>query len=214
MADDQPMWDKRSEVQFTPRSAIKKTDGKMVEINKGLIKMIDTISFDGEPSGNPYQHLEAFEDICYLVNTKEDEVRLRVFPFTLTNKAKDWFKKLPPGSIITWDDLKSAFLSMYFPISMANKIRVEIRNFKQGKDSLVKAWGRYKDLLLIFPNHGIDDREMINVFYAGLTNDSRLRKVETAELWISKKSQIIFAPNGSWLPVIPTWLFHIGSQMD
>ncbi|KAJ9544063.1 hypothetical protein OSB04_023770 [Centaurea solstitialis] len=79
MADDQPMWDKRSEVQFTPRSAIKKTD--------------------------------AFEDICDLVNTKEDEVKLRVFPFTLTNKAKDWFKKLLPGSIVTWDDLKSAFLS-------------------------------------------------------------------------------------------------------
>ncbi|KAJ9535255.1 hypothetical protein OSB04_un001653 [Centaurea solstitialis] len=175
MADDQPMWDKRSEVQFTPRSAIKKTDGKMVEINKGLIKMINTISFDGEPSRNPYQHLEAFEDICDLVNTKEDEVRLRVFPFTLTNKAKDWFKKLLPGSITTWDDLKSAFLSRYFPISKANKIRAEIRNFKQGKDSLVKAWGRYKDLFLIFPNHGIDDREMIDVFYAGLTNDSRIR---------------------------------------
>ncbi|KAJ9538954.1 hypothetical protein OSB04_031687 [Centaurea solstitialis] len=175
MADDQPMWDKRSEVRFTPRSAIKKTDGKMVEINKGLIKMINTISFDGEPSGNPYQHLEAFEDICDLANTKEDEVKLRVFPFTLTNKAKDWFKKLLPGSITTWDDLKSAFLSRYFPISKANKIRAEIRNFKQGKDSLVKAWGRYKDLFLIFPNHGIDDREMIDVFYAGLTNDSRLR---------------------------------------
>ncbi|KAJ9552184.1 hypothetical protein OSB04_016229 [Centaurea solstitialis] len=175
MADDRPMWDKRSEVQFTPRSAIKKTDGKMVEINKGLIKMINTISFDGEPSRNPYQHLEAFEDICDLVNTKEDEVRLRVFPFTLTNKAKDWFKKLPPGSIITWDDLKSAFLSRYFPISRANKIRAEIRNFKQGKDSLMKAWGRYKDLFLIFPNHGINDREMIDVFYAGLTNDSQLR---------------------------------------
>ncbi|KAJ9567020.1 hypothetical protein OSB04_002986 [Centaurea solstitialis] len=175
MADDQPMWEKRSEVQFTPRSAIKKMDGKMVEINKGLIKMINTISFDGEPSGNPYQHLKAFEDICDLVNTKEDEVKLRVFPFTLTNKAKDWFKKLLPGSITTWDGLKSAFLSRYFPISKANKIRGEIRNFKQGKDSLVKVWGRYNDLFLIFPNHGIDDTEMINVFYAGLTNDSRLR---------------------------------------
>ncbi|KAJ9558232.1 hypothetical protein OSB04_012846 [Centaurea solstitialis] len=175
MGDDRPMWDKRSEVRFTPRSAIKKTDGKMVEINKGLIKMINTISFDGEPSGNPYQHLEAFEDICELVNTKEDEVKLRVFPFTLTNKAKDWFKQLLPGSITTWDDLKSAFLSRYFPISKAHKIRAEIRNFKQGKDSLVKAWGRYKSLFLVFPNHGIDDREMIDVFYAGLTNDSRLR---------------------------------------
>ncbi|KAJ9541423.1 hypothetical protein OSB04_027929 [Centaurea solstitialis] len=153
MADDQPMWDKRSEVQFTSRSAIKKTDGKMVEINKGLIKMINTISFDGEPSGNPYQHLEAFEDICDLFNTREDE--------------DPW--------ITTWDDLKSAFLSRYFPISRVNKIKAQIRNFKQGKDNLVKAWERYKDLFLIFPNHGINDNEMMNIFYAGLTNDSRLR---------------------------------------
>ncbi|KAJ9561764.1 hypothetical protein OSB04_006924 [Centaurea solstitialis] len=175
MGDDRPMWDKRSEVRFTPRSAIKKTDDKMVEINKGLIKMINTISFDGEPSGNPYQHLEAFEDICELVNTKEDEVKLRVFRFTLTKKAKDWFKQLLPRSITTWDDLKSAFLSRYFPISKAHKIRAKIRNFKQGKDSLVKAWGRYKSLFLVFPNHGTDNRQMIDVFYAGLTNDSRLR---------------------------------------
>ncbi|KAJ9544812.1 hypothetical protein OSB04_024519 [Centaurea solstitialis] len=133
---------KRSEVQFTSRSAIKKTEGKMVEINKGLIKMINTISFDEEPSGNPYQHLEAFEDICDLFNTREDEVKLRVFSFTLTYKAKDWFKKLPPGSITTWDDLKSAFSSRYFPISRVNKIKAEIRNFKQGTDNLVKAWER------------------------------------------------------------------------
>ncbi|KAJ9556957.1 hypothetical protein OSB04_011571 [Centaurea solstitialis] len=174
MADDQPMWDKRSEVQFISRSAIKKTDDKMVEINKGLIKMINTISFDGEPSRNPYQNLEAFEDICDLFNTKEDEVKLRIFSFTLTNKAKDRFKRLTPGSITSWDDLKSAFLSRYFPISKVNKIKAEIRNFKQGKDNLVKAWERYKDLFLIFPKHGIDDKEMMNVFYAGLTNDSRL----------------------------------------
>ncbi|KAJ9546993.1 LOW QUALITY PROTEIN: hypothetical protein OSB04_019536 [Centaurea solstitialis] len=105
MADDQPMWGKRSGVQFTSRSAIKKTE----------------------------------------------------------------------GSITTWDDLKSVFLSRYFPTSRVNKIKAEIRNFKQGTDSLVKAWERYKDLFLIFPNHGIDDTEMMNIFYAGLTNDSRLR---------------------------------------
>ncbi|KAJ9544886.1 hypothetical protein OSB04_024593 [Centaurea solstitialis] len=145
MANDQPMWGKRSKMQFTSRSAIKKIDDKMVEINKRLIKMIGTISFDGEPSGNPYQHLEAFEDIFDLFNTKEDEVKHRIFSFTLTNKAKDWFKRLTPGSIKVWDDLKSAFLSRYFPISKVNKIKAEIRNFKQGKDNLVKAWERYKD---------------------------------------------------------------------
>ncbi|KAJ9538031.1 hypothetical protein OSB04_030764 [Centaurea solstitialis] len=168
------MWGERSKVQFTPRTAIKKADGKMVEINKGLLKMIGTISFDGERKGNPYQHLEDFEDICDLLNTTADEVKLRVFPLTLTNKAKDWFKKLTPGSISTWEVLKSAFLSRFFPLSKVNKLKAEIRQFKQGKDHLAKAWERYKDLLLQLPNHGIDDREVMNIFYAGLTNESRL----------------------------------------
>ncbi|KAJ9556140.1 hypothetical protein OSB04_010754 [Centaurea solstitialis] len=145
-----------------------------MEIDKGLIKMIFTISFDGRPGREPYQHLEAFEDICDLFNTTEDEVKLRVFPFTLTNKAKDWFKRLTPGSIKTWKDLKSAFLSRYFPISKVNKIKAEIRQFKQGKEHLAKAWERYKDLLLKLPSHGIDDKEVMDIFYAGLTNDSRL----------------------------------------
>ncbi|KAJ9542541.1 hypothetical protein OSB04_029047 [Centaurea solstitialis] len=174
MGDEQPMWGERSKVQFTPRTAIKKADGKMVEINKGLLKMIGTISFDGERKGNPYQHLEDFEDICDLLNTTADEVKLRVFPLTLTNKAKDWFKKLTPGSISTWEVLKSAFLSRLFPLSKVNKLKAEIRQFKQGKDHLAKAWERYKDLLLQLPNHGIDDREVMNIFYAGLTNESRL----------------------------------------
>ncbi|KAJ9552611.1 hypothetical protein OSB04_016656 [Centaurea solstitialis] len=205
MADDQPMWDKRSEVQFTPRSAIKKTDGKMVEINKGLIKMINTISFDGEPSGNPYQHLEAFEDICDLVNTKEDEVRLRVFPFTLTNKAKDWFKKLPPGSIITWDDLKSAFMSRYFPISRANKIRAEIRNFKQGKDSLVKAWGR---LILwgIFPYKSVKEaRKLLDdmeAHYLDWSTDEEQEENQPAHLNVvsSSDEHVHATEDSTWMP--------------
>ncbi|KAJ9544639.1 hypothetical protein OSB04_024346 [Centaurea solstitialis] len=174
MGDEQPMWGERSKVQFTPRTAIKKADGKMVEINKGVLKMIGTISFDGERKANPYQHLKDFEDICDLLNTTADEVKLRVFPLTLTNKAKDWFKKLTPGSISTWEVLKSAFLSRFFPLSKVNKLKAEIRQFKQGKDHLAKAWERYMDLLLQLPNHGIDDREVMNIFYAGLTNESRL----------------------------------------
>ncbi|KAJ9548573.1 hypothetical protein OSB04_021116, partial [Centaurea solstitialis] len=157
---------------------------KNMEINKGLIKMIFSISFDGRPGGEPYKHLEAFEDICDLFNATEDEVKLRVFPFTLTHRAKDWFKRLTPGSIKTWEDLKSAFLSRYFSISKVNKIKAEIRQFKQGKEHLAKAWERYKDLLLKLPNHGIDDKEVMDIFYAGLTNDSRF--------WLDSSSGGIF----------------------
>ncbi|KAJ9556882.1 hypothetical protein OSB04_011496 [Centaurea solstitialis] len=111
MGDNQPMWGRRSKVHFTPRSAIKKTEDKDVEISEELIKMIGKVTFDGKPTEEPYQHIEAFENICDLFKTKEDEVKLRLFHFTLTGKAKDWFRKLPQESIATWEELKSAFLS-------------------------------------------------------------------------------------------------------
>ncbi|KAJ9556921.1 hypothetical protein OSB04_011535 [Centaurea solstitialis] len=166
---------RRSKVHFTPRSTIKKTEDKDVEISEELIKMIGKVTFDGKPTEEPYQHLEAFEDICDLFKTKGDEVKLRLFHFTLTGTAKDWFRKLPQESIATWEELKSAFLVRYFPLSKINKLKDEIRHFKQGKESLEKAWGRYKDFFLKLSNHGFEEKEIIETFYAGLTNESRLR---------------------------------------
>ncbi|KAJ9536491.1 hypothetical protein OSB04_un000328 [Centaurea solstitialis] len=104
------MWGNQTKANFTPRSAIKKTEDKNVEISEELIKMIWDIAFDGNPIGDPYQHLEAFEDTCDLFQSKGDEVKLRLFPFTLIEKAKDWFKRLTPRSITTWEELKSTFL--------------------------------------------------------------------------------------------------------
>ncbi|KAJ9557742.1 hypothetical protein OSB04_012356 [Centaurea solstitialis] len=175
MEDNQPMWGRRSKVHFTPRSAIKRTEDKDVEISEELIKMLRKVTFDGKPTEEPYQHLEAFEDICDLFKTRGDEVKLRLFHFTLTGKAKDWFRKLPQESIATWDELKSDFLLRYFPLSIINKLKDEMRHFKQGKESLEKAWERYKDLFLKLPNHGFEEKEIIETFYAGLTNESRLR---------------------------------------
>ncbi|KAJ9561379.1 hypothetical protein OSB04_006539 [Centaurea solstitialis] len=143
-----------------------RTEDTNVEISEELIKMIGSLTFVGEPTGEPYQHLDAFEDICDLFKTKGEEVKLRLFP--LTRNAKDWFKRLPPDSITTWEELKSAFLLRHFP------------NSKQGKESLERAWERYKDLFLKLPNHGFGEDEVISIFYAGLTNDSRLRSVKDA----------------------------------
>ncbi|KAJ9539171.1 hypothetical protein OSB04_031904 [Centaurea solstitialis] len=126
MDDDQPMWGKRAKVPFTPRSAIKKSEDENVEISVELIKMIRNIAFDRELTGDPHQHLEAFEDTCDLFKSKGDKVKLRLFPFTLTEKAKDWFKRLTPDSITTWNELKSAFLLRHFPASIINKLKKEI----------------------------------------------------------------------------------------
>ncbi|KAJ9545002.1 hypothetical protein OSB04_024709 [Centaurea solstitialis] len=140
MENDQPMWGNRAKVHFTPRSPIKKTKDNEVEISEERIKMIQNLAFDGSSTSDLHQHLETFVDTCDLFKRRGDEVRLRLFPFTLTKEEKDSFKRLGPGSITTWDELKSNFLLRYFPITKISKQKKEIREFKQGKESLEKSW--------------------------------------------------------------------------
>src|SRR3954466_11625571 len=49
-----------------------------------------------------------------------------------------------------------------------------IYNFKQLQDEhLPKAWGRYCSLIKARPGHGFPKNELLDIFYAGLTDESR-----------------------------------------
>ena len=49
-----------------------------------------------------------------------------------------------------------------------------IYNFKQLQDEhLPKAWGRYCSLIKDRPGHGVPKNELLDIFYAGLTDESR-----------------------------------------
>ncbi|RVW80022.1 hypothetical protein CK203_055797 [Vitis vinifera] len=56
-------------------------------------------TFHGMESENPYAHIKEFEDVC---NTFQegggsiDLMRLKLFPFTLKDKAKIWLNSLRP----------------------------------------------------------------------------------------------------------------------
>ena len=43
-----------------------------------------------------------------------DIVKLKLFPFSLRDKAKTWFSSLPRNRIGTWDKCKDAFIAKYF----------------------------------------------------------------------------------------------------
>lgn len=40
-----------------------------------------------------------------------DDIKLRLFPFFLQDRAKDWLDTIPPESITSWDVLAQAFLN-------------------------------------------------------------------------------------------------------
>ncbi|GJS87620.1 monodehydroascorbate reductase [Tanacetum coccineum] len=55
----------------------------------------------------------SLEDI--LRDTENKAVRLMMFPLSLTGKAKTWLDELNEGTIETWDELRTAFISRFFP---------------------------------------------------------------------------------------------------
>ena len=57
---------------------------------------------------NPYTHIKDFEEVCHTFhkgNTSIELMRLKLFPFTLKDKAKVWFNSLRPQSIRSWLEL-------------------------------------------------------------------------------------------------------------
>ncbi|WRX28177.1 Retrotransposon gag domain - like 10 [Theobroma cacao] len=99
----------------------------------------------------------------------DDAIRLRLFPFSLRDKAKSWLNSLPNGSITTWEDLAQKFLAKFFPPTKTAKLRNNITSFTQfDGESLYEAWERFKELLQRCPHHGIPDWLQVQAFYNGL----------------------------------------------
>ena len=61
----------------------------------------------------------------------DDAICLRLFPFSLKDKAKHWLNSEPLDSVTTWDDLVHKFLSKFFPPTKMARMRIDIHNFSQ-----------------------------------------------------------------------------------
>ncbi|GKF86537.1 reverse transcriptase domain-containing protein, partial [Tanacetum coccineum] len=73
---------------------------------------------------------------------------------SLTGATIRWLRNKPTGSITTWEDLKTKFLSKYCPPVRTAKKMEEINNFQQESDeNLYQAWERFKELLMKFPQY-------------------------------------------------------------
>ncbi|RVW33536.1 Retrovirus-related Pol polyprotein from transposon opus [Vitis vinifera] len=80
-------------------------------------------NFHGMESENPYAHIKEFEEVCNTFReggASIDLMRLKLFPFTLKDKAKIWLNSLRPRSIKNWVDLQAEFLKKIFPTHRTN----------------------------------------------------------------------------------------------
>ena len=80
------------------------TDGVLRAADVWLVQSV--CKFHGSKSEDPFQHIKDFLKIVDTIHTDgatKNTSRLRFFPFTLHDKAKDWYDKLPAESIFTWE---------------------------------------------------------------------------------------------------------------
>ncbi|GKA91699.1 reverse transcriptase domain-containing protein [Tanacetum coccineum] len=74
-----------------------------------------------------------------------------------------------PSVITTWEEMRQALVSRFFPPVMFDRLMGEIRCFTQHpNESLVDAWLRMKDLLRSCHEHGLGRGTIIQIFYYGL----------------------------------------------
>jgi hypothetical protein len=147
------------------------------EISLDFIEFVQKKTFMGEIEENPYSHLREFKRICDLIRIKgmsDETIQWKLFPFSLTGKAKHWYKLNVECAQGDWKTLCNEFLSKFFPISKVNDLRKEVLTFRQlEEESLAKSWDRFIDLTLIGPDLAIPDLILFQHFYEGLSKDSR-----------------------------------------
>ena len=74
--------------------------------------------FSGASTDDATSHLNNFVELCDMQKYKEVEseiIKLKLFPFSLRGRAKEWLLSLPINSIDSWTKCKDAFIGKYYP---------------------------------------------------------------------------------------------------
>src|SRR3954464_15192833 len=89
-------------------------------------------------------------------NVDGDIIKLKLFPFFLRGKAKEWLLSLPRNSIDSWIKCKDDFIGKYYPPAKIISMRSDIMKFKQlDNEHVAQSWEIMKSLVKNYPTHGL-----------------------------------------------------------
>ncbi|CAL8089530.1 unnamed protein product [Prunus armeniaca] len=151
-----------------PRAAVGKTDE--FELKSSLLHHIP--KYHGLSMEDPNKHLKEFEVVCSSmtpINVDGNILKMKAFPFSLMDKAKDWLYELAPGTVTSWESMKKAFLEKFFPTSRVILLRKKISGIQQGPgESFPGYYEHFKTLVASYPQHQMKEELLIQYFYEGL----------------------------------------------
>ena len=94
------------------------TSAESCDINDALLNLVMKDQFADNPNEDAASHLNTFVELCDMQKKKDVDnvvVKLKLLPFSLRNRAKNWFSSLARNSIDSCDKCKDAFITEYFP---------------------------------------------------------------------------------------------------
>ena len=80
------------------------------ELHPGLIAMVWAQPFSGHYNENPCNHLLEFEEMCSCLSISGmalKTLKWKLFPFSLIEKAKQWYTLVIESMNGDWDELKA-----------------------------------------------------------------------------------------------------------
>ncbi|CAN6552358.1 unnamed protein product [Malus baccata var. baccata] len=121
---------------------------------------------------DPNKHLKEFEVVCSSmtpITVDGSILKMKAFPFSLMDKAKDWLYELAPGTVTSWESMKRAFLEKFFSTSRIILLRKKISGIQQDEgESFPTYYERFKSLVASCPQHQMKEELLLQYFYEGL----------------------------------------------
>ncbi|KAK1682902.1 hypothetical protein QYE76_043750 [Lolium multiflorum] len=141
------------------------------------IAIVEKTPFCGTEKESAVEHMTELSTLSGLFS---DDIKMRtyfvakIFPFSLKDDAKAWYNNLSPGSIKSPKELLDVFFRKYFPASAQHAALQRIYNFDQEDgEKLPEAWARFCSLIRAQPDHDLEKNDLLDIFYSGLTIESR-----------------------------------------
>jgi len=103
------------------------------ELKPGLINMVQCNQFCGKAHEDASAYLQHFLEICSIFTISgvpRDAILLRLFPFSLLGRAKQWFYATKEKNT-TWALYSTNFLAKFFPMGKTNALRRKITSLEK-----------------------------------------------------------------------------------
>src|SRR3954466_8989753 len=146
-------------------------------LDLSYISIVEKEPFCGLGTRTALEHMNELSALSILYSDDQKKCMYfvtKIFPFSLKGEAKSWYDSLTPRSIRSPMDLVNAFFHEYFPASAQHAALQKIFDFVQeNKENLPESWARFTSLLRTLPNQPLPRNELIDIFYNGLTVESR-----------------------------------------